>query len=352
MNISLIIVIYSLVFLLSFSTLLFFYLILRRVIVEIEEKKFQERYQKIERDILQIITNPQEERALEIAQKYKTFPDVLTKVLVNYVEQIEGIAKEQLKKIFDSALKNRCLKDIYSKRQIKRLKATYLFVIFSGRTDTEHILRLLSDRPVVKLVAINALSRIPTSQTISYIFEVFARDSVSNARTYINIMYGLGDRIRNHVRKYLTLPLPIDKLALLIEIVGAIPLRSLYQDIVRFAGHPEKEIRIKVARALGHLRIPESLDILIALAEEEAWEVNAQAMKSLGKLGDLRAAEVLIKAMFSPFWHVRLNAGQALAGLGAHGIKRLKEVKGQEKDRYASDMATMVLDEIIYAGEG
>lgn len=352
MNISLIIVIYSLVFLLSFSTLLFSYLILRRVIVEIEEKKFQERYQKIERDILQIITDPQEERALEIAQKYKTFPDVLTKVLVNYVEQIEGMAKEQLKRIFDSALKNKCLKDIYSKRQIKRLKATYLFVIFSGRTDTEHILRLLSDRPVVKLVAINALSRIPTSQTISYIFEVFARDSISNARTYINIMYGLGDRIRNHVRKYLTLPLPIEKLALLIEIVGAIPLRSLYQDIVRFAGHPEKEIRIKVARVLGHLRIPESLDILIALAEDEAWEVNAQAMKSLGKLGDLRAAEVLIKAMFSPFWHVRLNAGQALAGLGAHGIKRLKEVKGQEKDRYASDMATMVLDEIIYAGEG
>jgi hypothetical protein len=350
MNISLIIVIYSLVFLLSFSTLLFFYLILRRVIVEIEEKKFQERCQKIERDILQIITNPQEERALEIAQKYKTFPDVLTKVLVNYVEQIEGMAKEQLKRIFDSALKNRCLKDIYSKRQIKRLKATYLFVIFSGRTDTEHILRLLSDRPVVKLVAINALSRIPTSQTISYIFEVFARDSISNARTYVNIMYGLGDRIRNHVRKYLTLPLPIEKLALLIEIVGAIPLRSLYQDIVRFAGHPEKEIRIKVARALGHLRIPESLDILIALAEDEAWEVNAQAMKSLGKLGDLRAAEVLIKAMFSPFWHVRLNAGQALAGLGTHGIKRLKEVKGQKRDRYASDMATMVLDEIIYAG--
>jgi hypothetical protein len=352
MNKSLIIVTYSLIFHLSFSTLLFFYLILRRIIVENQDKRFQEKYQKIEKDILQIITSPEEDRAEEVAKKYQSFPYVLTKVLVNYVEQIEGLAKEQLKKIFDYALKDKCLRDIYSRRQVKRLKATYLFVIFSGHADTDHILKLLNDRPVVKLVAINALSRIPTSQTIAYIFQAFERDHISNARTYINIMYGLGDRIGSHVKKYLNMPLPLEKLALLIEIVGAIPLRSLYQDIVRFAEHSEKEIRIKVARALGHLRIPASLDILIALSEDEAWEVCAQALKSLGKLGDLKATEVLFKATFSPFWHVRFNAGHALASLGTSGIRYLKKIKRQDKDRYASDMAAMVLDEIIFAGEG
>ncbi len=352
MNTSVILVIYSLVFLLSFSVLLFFYLISRRIIIENQEKRFQKTYLKIEEDILQIITSPEEDRAEEIAQKYKLFPYALTKVLVNYVEQIEGLAKEQLKKIFDSALKDKCLQNIHSRRQIKRLKATHLFVIFSGRTDTEHILKLLNDRPVVKLVAINALSRIPTSQTIAYIFQAFEKDHISNARAYINIMYGLGDKIGNQVKKYLNVPLPLEKLGLLIEIVGAIPLRSSYQDIVRFADHPEKEIRIKVARALGHLRIPASLDILITLSEDAAWEVSAQALKSLGKLGDSRAAGILFKAVFSPFWHVRFNAGHALASLGDLGIKQLKKIKRQDKDRYASDMATMVLDEIIYAGEG
>jgi HEAT repeat protein len=163
-------------------------------------------------------------------------------------------------------------------------------------------------------------------------------------------MYGLGDRIEAQVRKHLKMPLSEEKLDLLIELIGSIPLRSLYQDILLFADHPEKEIRIKVARALGHMRIPSSLDILLKLADDEAWEVSAQAMKSLGKLGDDQAKEVLSKGMFSPFWHVRFNAGHGLAKLGETGFKHLQMVKRQKKDRYASEMANMVLDETIYSG--
>ena len=171
------------------------------------------------------------------------------------------------------------------------------------------------------------------------------------ARTYINILYGLGDKIEPLVKKYLKKSLSIEKLMLLIELAGTIPLRSLYPDIMAFADHPEKEIRIKVARALGQMRIPTSLDILIKLSDDEAWEVSAQAMKSLGKLGDLKAKDVLSKGMFSPFWHVRFNAGHGLANLGDLGIKHLQKVKKQKKDAYASDMANMVLDEVFQSGE-
>ncbi len=351
MNISLIIITYSLVFLLSFSVGLFLYLILRRVVIQQQETLFQEKYQKIESEILKLIASPQQGLALEIAQKYKSFPNVLTKVLFDYIEQIKGQATDHIKTIFDYALKEKCLKDIYSRRLVKRLKATHLFVIFSGPSDTPHILKLLNDKPVVKLVAINALSQIPSSRALSYIFQAFENDSVSNARTYMNIMYGLGDKIETHVNEYLKKPLSTEKLALMIELAGTIPLRSLYQDIIPFVDHPEKEIRIKVARALGHMRIPTSLDTLIRLSDDEAWEVGAQAMKSLGKLGDVRAKKVLTKGMFSPFWHVRFNAGHGLANLGEPGLKHLQKVKKQKKDAYASDMANMVLDEVFYSGE-
>jgi HEAT repeat protein len=200
-------------------------------------------------------------------------------------------------------------------------------------------------------VAITALSRIPTSQALSYIFRSFVNDSISNARAYINIMFGLGNKIEPHVKEYLKKPLSTEKLSLLIELIGALPLRSLYRDILPFAEHTDKEIRIKVARALGNMRIPATLDLLIQLSEDEAWEVSAQALKSLGKLGDSSTIDVLAKALFSPFWHVRFNAGHGLANLGKEGIKRLKKIKQQKKDRYASDMATMVLEETIVAGE-
>jgi hypothetical protein len=352
MNISLIIVTYSLLFLVSFSLLLFLYLISRRIVVQYQDKRFQEQYTKIENDILKILTFPEQDLAEETAKKYKSHPYALTRVLVNYIEQIEGLSKDQLQKVFNLALKEKCLKDIHSKRQIKRLKATHLFVIFSDPSEKEHIVKLLNDKPIVKLVAINALSRIPTSETLEYIFQSFVNDSITNARAYINIIFGLGEKIRSPIQKYLREPLSIDKLSLLIELTGAIPLRSLYQDILPFAEHPNKEIRIKVARALGKMRIPASLEILIKLTEDTAWEVSAQALKSLGKLGDIAAVDVLTNALFSPFWHVRLNAGHGLASLGSSGIKQLKKIKGQKKDRYAADMATMVLDEIVFAGEG
>jgi HEAT repeat protein len=297
------------------------------------------------------VSFPEKKLAKKTAKKYKFYPHVLTRVLVNYIEQIEGLAKEQLQKIFNIALKKKCLRDIHSKRQIKRLKATHLFVIFSEPSDAKHIVTLLNDKPIVKLVAVTALSRIPTSRTLDYIFQSFVRDSIANARVYINILFGLGNKIESHVKKYLHKSLSPEKLSLLIEIVGAIPLRSLYQDILPFAEHPNKEIRIRVSRALGHMRIPASLDILTELSEDETWEVSAQALKSLGKLGDIASLNVLSEALFSPYWHVRFNAGHSLASLGPLGIKQLKKIKRLKRDRFASDMATMVLDETIYVGE-
>ena len=352
MKISLIIVTYSLIFLSSFSILLFLYLTIRRIVIRYQNKRFQERYGRIENDILQILTYPEKNLAKQIAEKHKSRSKALTKVLVDYIEQIEGQAKEQLKEVFNLALKDKCLKDIHSKKQVRRLKATHLFVIFSDPSEAEHIVKLLNDTPIVKLVAINALSRIPTSDTLDHIFQSFANDALTNARAYINILFGLGEKIKSHVQKYLAKPLPIEKLSLLIELVGAIPLRSLYDDILVFTEHPDKEIRIKVARALGKMRIPASIDILTRLTGDNAWEVSAQALKSLGKLGDIAAVNVLTKALFSPFWHVRFNAGHALANLGSQGIQELDKIKKQKGDRYAADMATMVLEEVVFVGEG
>lgn len=349
MRISLIIVAYSLIFLFLVCTFLFFYIVVRRIVVNYQERSFKKKYRRIEKDILDLITYPQQNLYLEIARKYKAFPIVLTQVLFDYIEQIEGQGRDQLKKVFDYALKVRCLKDIYSRRLVKRLRATHLFVVFSDPSETVHIMKLLNDKPLVRLVAVNALSRIRSSQAIAYIFQAFENDTNANARTYINIMAGLGQKIEHLVRIYLRKPLPVEKLGLLIELVSSIPLRSLYDDITEFSDHFEKDIRTKVARALGNFMISSSYEILAKLSQDETWVVRAQAVKSMGKLRDLRALDTLTDALFSPFWHVRYNAGFALAGLGLPGIKRLQAVSRQKEDEYAADMARMVMGEIIYS---
>jgi predicted transcriptional regulator with HTH domain len=349
MQTSLLIIGYSLVLLLFITLSLFLYIVLRRIILKSLEKKFDRKYQKIEKDILALITFPDRELSAEIARRHQSHPKILTKVLFDYIEQIEGQGKDELKKIFDYSLKIKCLKDIYSRRLIKRLRAIHLFVVFSEPTETVHIMRLLNDKPLVRLVAVQALSRIRSPHALSYIFQAFERDSNSNARTYINIMFGLGAKIEYQVKTYLRKSLSLEKLGLLIELAGAIPLRSLYQDIIFFAHHPDKEIRTKVARALGKMLIPDSFEILSQLSQDDVWIVRAQAIKSLGNLKDLRALDILTDGLFSPFWHVRYNAGYSLASLGLSGIKRLRAVSQQKEDPYASDMAVMVMDEIVYS---
>lgn len=348
METSHIIIVYSLLSLLSLSISLMFYIVLRRIFVNHREKNFQLKYERIERDILNLITFPHRQLAVKIARKHKSHPKVLIKVLFDYIERIEGRGKDQLKKVFDYSLKTNCIRDIYSRRLVKRLRATHLFVVFSDPSESVHIMSLLRDKPLVRLVAVNALSRARSSQSTAYIFKAFENDSNQNARTYINIMFGLGQKIEDFVRAYLRKSLSLEKLGLLIELVGSIPLRSLYQDIVFFAEHPEKDIRTKVARALGKMVIPQSFEILARLSQDDAWVVRAQAIKSLGKLKDLRALDILTDALFSPFWHVRYNAGFGLASLGQPGIKRLRAISEQKEDPFASDMAVMVMDEIVY----
>ena len=59
---------------------------------------------------------------------------------------------------------------------------------------------------------------------------------------------------------------------------------------------------------------------------------------------------VLLKALFSPNWHVRYNAGYGLAAFGLVGVLQLQEIARQKEDRYAADMAAMVLDSLILTG--
>lgn len=351
MSSALIITASSLFFLLSFSAFLFIFIILRRMVSRYQEKYYGRVYRVIEKDILEVIASTEPERPLQVAYKYRSHPAVLTKVLLDYGDLLLGQAKKRLTIIFNHVLKDKCLKGLSSRRTIRRLKSARLFIIFFEPAESDYLFKLLNDKPSVKLTAITALSRIPNLATLHFVFKAFEQDNGSAVTSYFNVMFGIGNRIELLVKLYLKKPLPPEKLALLIELVGAIPLRSLYEDITVFADHPDKEVRIRVARALGKLLIPDSVNILVALASDEAWEVKAQALTSLGKLGNRATLDILAKSLFSPYWYVRYNAGYGLANMGEEGINRLKDIAVQKQDRYASDMSHMVLGDLIYLEE-
>jgi len=347
MSPSLIIVLYSLIFLFLFSFSLFAFIIVRRIVIDKRLARFQHIYRQIEKDTLEAISLLQPEFSLEVARRYEHHITVLTRVLLDYGDVITGEGREQLRIIFDRTAKGRCLKALSSRREAKRLQNARLFIIFFGPAENSVLLRLLNDKPLIKLAVINALSRTPSPEIFDQIFRAFEEDTGAAVRSYFNIMFSLGGRIERHVKTHLKMPLSEEKLGLLVELVGGVPLYSLYDELIRLAAHKDKEIRVKVARALGKLLIPESAKTLIALSEDQAWEVEAQAVKSLGKIKNPDTVKILARSLFSPHWHVRYNAGYGLAEIGEAGIRRLKEVASQDEDRYARDMSVMVLNELI-----
>lgn len=341
-----VLVTYSFIFLLLFSAALFAFIVVRRLIVQHREAVFQVKYLRVEQDVLQAVAAGDVQPAVEVALKHRSQPAVLTQVLVNFAEMISGQGQEVLRVIFEHALKRRFLKDLRSPFVARRLKATRLIGLFSASAERALLIDLLRDKPIVRLAAVNAMARIPDKESLALVFEVFEKESCPDVHAYTNIIFGAGERIEPLVRKSLSKTQSAEKLGLLIELVGAIPLRSLYPVLLRFAGHPEKEVRIKVAKALSAIRSPDSFGTLLRLAEDKEWEVQAQALRGLGNLKNPEALEILAKGLFSPSWHVRWNAREGLLNLGPEGIHRLEDISKQKTDRFAADMANMALEDL------
>lgn len=346
-----IVVLYSFAYLLLLSGSLFLFIFVRRLIIQGRERKDLRLYEIMEQELLEVLTAPDPGRAaVAFARAHRSKARVLKRLLVAYREAVAGRALEPLKVVFERSIRARCLKELKSRWLATRLQNVRLFVDFSRPEEAVHLVRLLHDKPVVRLAALNALTGIASRETLSHIFDLFETDPEPNLYAYSNIFYTLGPRIEPFLRASLRKPLPVEKLGLLIEMAGRLILRGLYPDLVGFAGHGDKEVRIRTARALGRLLVPGSVKILCALAADSAWEVQAQAVRSLGSLQDWKTLPLLAMALRSPQWHVRYNAGYGLAAFGLMGILQLQEISRQREDRFAADMAAMVLDTVVLTG--
>ena len=347
------VVLYSFAYLLLLSASLFLFIFLRRLVIQARERRDRAAYEVMEKDLLEVLTSPAPDAAArDFARRHRTRPRVLKQVLVAYREALVGDCLEPLKTVFERSIRRRCLRELKSPFLSTRLQNVRLFVDFSRPEEALNLVKLLHDKPIVRLAALDALTGIASRETLGQIFELFEKDPEPNLYAYSNIFFSLGPRIEPFVRASLDRPLPPEKTGLLIEMAGRLLLRGLYPDIVFYARHADKELRIRSARALGRLLVPGSAKTLMALAADPSWEVQAQALRSLGSLQDWQTVPILVKALFSPQWHVRYNAGFGLAAFGLVGILQLQEISHQQEDRYAADMAAMVLDTVVLTGGG
>ena len=75
-------------------------------------------------------------------------------------------------------------------------------------------------------------------------------------------------------------------------------------------------VRGRAARYLGELRAQRAVPALVALLEDERYDVRLAAARALGRIGDPSAVPALIAALDDPDRGVRMNVAPSLGQIG------------------------------------
>jgi HEAT repeat protein len=115
--------------------------------------------------------------------------------------------------------------------------------------------------------------------------------------------------------------------------------------LIQTLAHPEPELRVNAARALGLVGGPQVLAALSERTLDPVWQVRSAAAQALGRIGDAQAIPMLAGRLIDVAWWVRFNAAEALFRLGYSGRERLLETLAVHEDRFARDISLQVLQE-------
>ena len=224
----------------------------------------------------------------------------------------------------------------------RRLDAGRLLAVAGRPVDAPLLLRLLGDEhPAVVIAVISALEHVQSTALLAGVLErlphlaptvqAFAAAALQRVRSGLPAI----------VAKYLAGSRNRPGLAAYVDLAGRVSAPELRAPITELAEHPDFEVRVAVARALGSYPGGESLGALRRLAADKAWQVRAQAIQSLGKVG-AATVDLFQRGLQDASWWVRLRGALALARSGPVGRDVLLAAE-IGPDAFARDMARLVL---------
>lgn len=115
--------------------------------------------------------------------------------------------------------------------------------------------------------------------------------------------------------------------------------------ILSLGSSPSTDIRVAVARNLGHLGHPEGCALIAAYLNDLRWEVRSKAAEAVGRIGAIELGPALCDLLLDENWWVRHRAGESLFKLGDAGIAALKEMVAIAGQTMLGDTAARILAE-------
>jgi len=229
-----------------------------------------------------------------------------------------------------------------SARWWKRLECARFLSVAAMPRDAPRLVRLINDsHPAVHVAAVASLERIENSSLTLAALERLPRLPPTVQAYYAAMLRRSRPVVIQHLQKRLRRN-DDPALARIAEFAGRLGEPALRERLTTLADHPDPEVRVQSARALGGFPHRESVAALTRLVADSAWATRAQAARSLGMIADVTTLPLVRAALRDPVWWVRLRAALALIRFAAAGRKALLDAEvGADADARA--MATLIL---------
>jgi len=206
-----------------------------------------------------------------------------------------------------------------SARWWKRLECARFLSVAAMPHDTARLLGLINDpHPAVHVAAVASLERMEDSSLTLAALDRLPRLAPTVQAYYAAMLRRSRPIVVDHLQKRLRRS-EDTALPRLAEFAGRLGEPALRERLTALATHPDREVRVQSARALGNFPHRESVAGLKQLATDPAWEVRAQAMRSLGMIADASTLPLLKAGLRDEVWWVRLRAALALMRFATGG---------------------------------
>ncbi|HTI05736.1 MAG TPA: HEAT repeat domain-containing protein [Gemmatimonadales bacterium] len=229
-----------------------------------------------------------------------------------------------------------------SARWWKRLECARFLSVAAVPEDADRLLRLINDpHAAVHIAAVACLERIENPALTLAALDRLPHLAPTVQAYYAAMLLRSRPIVVEHLQKRLK---RIDDPALpgLAEFAARLGEPALRERLTALADHPNPEVRVQSARALGGFPHRESVAALKRLIVDSSWAVRAQAARSLGMISDPSTLPLVKEALRDGVWWVRLRAALALMRFSGSGRNVLLEAEvGAEP--FARAMAKMVL---------
>ncbi|HPN30561.1 MAG TPA: hypothetical protein PKY81_06350 [bacterium] len=320
-------------------------------------RKNSEKKSKIKKILIEkyseIINNYLYENS-DIDETAKKLGDINYPVFLMTVDKILDLIKGEFEnKIIElsknAGVYNFLITESKNKKWWKKVKSVYHL----GRLKYEEGIKngffeelLESNSEDVKLAAITALSYIDNEKSIYMISKMLFDTSGAAKEKAKESIIKFGKKSYQTIIRILENEKKSDNIALLLNLISHIKDDNFINKIDFYLNHSDNKIICAAIDIAASLEYPVDYSLLSKLLQSNDICLLKTVLKNIPYIADFKIIGLIKNKMEDKDWDIRYFAASSLYKLGDKGRDMLHYTINNSKDKYAVEMAKMVIDEL------